>query len=393
MIDDLAAIAKCGAESVILNALINAKISMKRMEFNKTKCVKLHISKEDRNICSKDGGEDENMKNMSCVFLEAQDFEMKSVNQEKYIGDVISSNGSNDANVSRRRSIGMGAIAQIFSILKEISLGHQYIEIGLILRESILLSKMLLSAEAWHKVYQYQIEKLEEVDKIFYRKLFNSHSKTGIEFFYSESGTIPLRIRISLRRLLYWWHILHVDKAEMIYRVYLAQKLSPVAGDWVNLLEKDKEEFQIKISDEEISETSKLTFKNYVKSKAKELTIQYLENLQKKKSKSKQLDMADLTTSPYLLDKRFSKEERELLFKLRSRTVQVKDNFKQAYLDNNMLCELCQLFPCTQAHPLQCPKLTVNLIVDRSLNLNEKFIFGTTDQQLLYIKIYKEFWD
>ena len=130
-----------------------------------------------------------------------------------------------------------------------------------------------------------------------------------------------------------------------------------------------------------------------MKSKAKELTIQYLENLQKNKSKSKQLDMADLTTSPYLLDKRFSKEERELLFKLRSRTVQVKDNFKQAYLDNNMLCELCQLFPCTQAHPLQCPKLTVNLIVDRSLNLNEKFIFGTTDQQLLYIKIYKEFWD
>ena len=34
MIDDLAAVAKCRPQSVILNAVINAKINMKRMEFN-----------------------------------------------------------------------------------------------------------------------------------------------------------------------------------------------------------------------------------------------------------------------------------------------------------------------------------------------------------------------
>ena len=69
----------------------------------------------------------------------------------------------------------MGAISQIFGVLNEISLGYQYIEIGLILRESILLSKMLLSAESWHRLHQYQIERLDEVDRIFYRKLINSH--------------------------------------------------------------------------------------------------------------------------------------------------------------------------------------------------------------------------
>ena len=42
MIDDLGAIAKCGPDSVIMNAIINAKINMKRMEFNQTKCVKLN---------------------------------------------------------------------------------------------------------------------------------------------------------------------------------------------------------------------------------------------------------------------------------------------------------------------------------------------------------------
>ena len=142
---------------------------------------------------------------------------MKRADNEKYIGDVISSDGSNDANISRRRCLGMGSISQIFTILDEISLGYQYVEIGLILRESIMLSKMLLSAESWHKLHQYQIEKLDEVDKIFFKKLFNSHSKTSTEFYYSETGPIPLKLRISEGRLLYWRHILTVERSEMIF--------------------------------------------------------------------------------------------------------------------------------------------------------------------------------
>ena len=156
MIDDLAVTAKCGPQSVILNAVINAKINLKKLEFNKNKCVKLHICKDQFN-CSKSQS---SIKNMKCVFLEVQKSEMKSAENEKYIGDVISQNGSNDANVSRRRSQGIGAISQIFALLNEISLGYHYIEIGLILREAILLSKMLLSAESWHRLFQYQIEKL-----------------------------------------------------------------------------------------------------------------------------------------------------------------------------------------------------------------------------------------
>ena len=34
MIDDLAAIGKCGPQSVILNAIINANMNMKKMNFN-----------------------------------------------------------------------------------------------------------------------------------------------------------------------------------------------------------------------------------------------------------------------------------------------------------------------------------------------------------------------
>ena len=318
---------------------------------------------------------------------------MREAESERYIGDIISCNGSNDANISRRKSIGMGAISEIFAILNQISLGYQYIEIGLILRESMLMSKILLSAEAWHRLFLYQIEKLEEVDKSFLRQLFNCHSKTAIEFLFSESGTIPIRIQISVRRLMYWWHILSVNKSEIIFRVYSAQKLSPVSGDWITLLEMDKQQFNIRLSDEDVASTSNQKFKNYVKRKSVELTIEYLVKLQKKKLKSEQLDVSDLRTSPYLLDSRFSKYERELLFKLRSKTVWVKEFFSHAYQNNDMLCDLCKLFRCTQSHPLQCPKLKTRMVVDKKVVISEKYLYGNVDQQLLYVKIYKEFWD
>ena len=148
MIDDLASVAYCGYQSVKMNATINAKIDLKKLELNKKKCVKLHVSKSDRKNC--------NIQNVrKCLFLKIEESDMREENDEKYIGDIVSASGSNDANISRRRSIGLGAISDIFAILNQVSFGYQYIEIGLILREAVLMSKLLLSAESWHKFFLY----------------------------------------------------------------------------------------------------------------------------------------------------------------------------------------------------------------------------------------------
>ena len=159
------------------------------------------------------------------------------------------------------------------------------------------------------------------------------------------------------------------------------------------MLENDKTNFQIKCTDEQISALSKQKFKNFVKKRANELTVKYLQKLKRKNSKSNQLEVENLEISPYLQDARFSREEREVLFQLRSKTIQVKENFRNAYIHNDMLCVLCRLFPCAMSHPLHCPELNSKMVVDKKLNINENFIYGTTDQQLLYVKIFKQFWD
>ena len=58
-----------------------------------------------------------------------------------------------------------------------------------------------------------------------------------------------------------------------------------------------------------------------------------------------------------------------------------------------MLCQVCKLFKCTQAHVLQCPRLKTKILVDSHCQLSENDIYGNVDKQLLYVKIYKEFWD
>ena len=46
----------------------------------------------------------------------------------KYLGDILSSDGKNDANIKARTYRGLGAITNIFQTLKEICLGRYFYE-------------------------------------------------------------------------------------------------------------------------------------------------------------------------------------------------------------------------------------------------------------------------
>ena len=195
-----------------------------------------------------------------------------------------------------------------------------------------------------------------------------------------------------MRRIMYWWHILHAKKSDMLVKVYNVQRVSHVQGDWTRLLDLDKKMFKIYQSDEEVSTMSRFKMKNYVKKRGRELTLDYIEGLKKKHSKSEHFETSNLKTADYLTDNRFTKSQRELLFKLRSKTVQVKANFRNGNIQN-MICEICQLFTCTQEHVLQCPVLTQKCTIVNTANVKHSFIYGNVEQQLLYTQIYNQFWE
>ena len=123
MIDDLHGIAPYGLESLALNTFINVHIEMKRLKFHtpgtdgKTKYHKIHVGKQ----------------NKFCPTLLVHNTVMPAVNSNTYLLDVISGNGSNKLNISKRISKGHGKIGQIISMIESNSLGKHYFRIAILI--------------------------------------------------------------------------------------------------------------------------------------------------------------------------------------------------------------------------------------------------------------------
>ena len=222
------------------------------------------------------------------------------------------------------------------------------------------------------------------------RQILNAHSKTGLEWLYIETGKLPLKYLIQIRRLMYLWHILSREKSELIRRIYETQNLSNDSGDWIRLVENDKQELELKMSDEEIQNVSKERFKSFIKSKVKIKFLTEFNNLKKKHSKSKHLDCSRSRTADYLNNTNFNTKQKRLLFKLRSRTLDVKLNFRGQ--QSNILCISCGLFPESQSHLLQCPQIVtrLNYLNGKTSKLNELDIYGDIESQKRIVNIYSD---
>ena len=176
----------------------------------------------------------------------------------------------------------------------------------------------------------------------------------------------------------------------MIRRVYESQILSNSVGDWVRMVQADKSELCIDMSDSDIQGVSKNVFHNFVKKKVQNNMVKKLNELKRKHSKAQYLSCTKLKTAEYIEDSTFNTPDKQLLFKLRSKTLDVKENFKG--LNSNPWCISCGLFPETQSHLLQCPQLVIDLtyLDIKASTLNENYIYGSLKQQQMIVKIYSD---
>ena len=101
MIDDLASFAICGPQSIVTNAIVNAKIESKKLKFGPTKCFNIHVGSE----------------KTSCDGLKVHDQNINEKEYETYLGDIICATGSNQKNIEKRVNLGIGAVSEIISTL------------------------------------------------------------------------------------------------------------------------------------------------------------------------------------------------------------------------------------------------------------------------------------
>ena len=234
-----------------VNALINAKIESKKLKFGPKKCFKIHIGSSNR----------------ECLTQKVHSADINEAEYETYLGDIVSSDGSNDRNIANRYNKGVGAISQMDTMLNRTSLGHFYFEIGLVMRDTMLVSKLVYNSEVWYNVSHDQLSKLEQIDEMWLRKLFSLAKSAPKEGLYMECGKMPIRFVVMMRRILYLWNILHRDEDELVNRFLSAQQIWTSKKDWIQQVKKNIKEINVDLTDNQIMAMSYEAFKKKSKSK------------------------------------------------------------------------------------------------------------------------------
>ena len=255
-LDDVLGLSKCGIETTELNSLINSKIESKNLKLGEDKCLELHIEKRGN-------------KTVKChsTTVKVHDSNIKKTKSIKYLGDVVNSEANINDTIHSRATKAIGMRSQFTSLISSIALGNYYFDIGMIFRDSMYLNSMLVNSETWYYINQKNMETLLSADAKFFQILFKSHSKTSRDSYFIETGKLKINHIIAKRRLMFLFNILKRDQSELLFKVYHIQTLRPCRNDWIHSIKYDKENYQIQLSDREISEMSKSQFKNYIEVK------------------------------------------------------------------------------------------------------------------------------
>ena len=145
MVDYVLCVSECGYKTSMVHGFMKMKTDSKKLQFGAAKCKKLHVGK----LCEDfkcqtlkvDDWEEIEIKNEETGIDEIEDVvegeeEMEVKLEEKYLGDVISTDGRNIKNIKARVAKGKGIISKIITILEGIPFRSGATTIVLILNVS-----------------------------------------------------------------------------------------------------------------------------------------------------------------------------------------------------------------------------------------------------------------
>ena len=290
---------------------------------------------------------------------------IKNSKNAKYLGDILSNSGSNKPNIAKRLSRGWGRVSDILGLVSEAPLGRWKIKSGLLLRKSLLINAILFNSEAWHNFTLTQIEAFEKIDEALLRGLVLGHSKLPVPALYLESGQVPIRYIMAVRRILFLQTILHRDENELIKKVYMAQKEDPINGDFCQLVQKDCQLIDCQLGDNQIEAMTKYDLKTLVKKMAKQAAFSRLLSIKETKTKMDNISYENnFNCQPYMHT--LTRAQSSLLLALRTRTVRgIRSDYGDMFPDKQ-----CPLPGCSEPdslpHTLACQVLVGT---DRELSL------------------------
>ena len=299
-------------------------LNQKKLVLSAAKCSKIHIgNKKSREECPE---------------LKVHEESMKSSEKEKYLGDYVTNKANSKETIKARTIRGNAIISEMRAMLRDIPLGNRRTQIGLVLRQAWFINGCFVNSEVWTGYAESNLDDLIVIDHSILRLITGSQAKVPVEMLYLETGQIPVKSIISIRRILYLHNILSRHEDQLVRRIYSAMKESPVKGDWIIMVKDDMSSLNMTLSDDDISAMGKIDFKVLVKRNMREKVFKDLEELKESHSKVRGIFHENLRApQSYLTSGMFSNKLSSLLFNLRSHCVnEFRSNFQSS--TQHILC-------------------------------------------------------
>ena len=399
MVDDVLCVSECGFKTTMSHAFISLKTDSKKLQFGASKCKKLHVGKRcEEYKCQTlkiDNWKELEVENEETGIDEIEDnceglAEMEDKDEEKYLGDIISTDGRNIKNVKARVAKGKGIISRILAILDGIPFGEFYFEIAAILRESLLVSSMLSNSESWYNVSKAELELLETIDVQFLRSILKAPKSTPKEMLFLELGCVPLRQLIRKRRIYFLHHILNEGEDSMMFKFLQTQLKNKKPKDWITQVLRDIDDLKMDLSLDEIKEMKKSKLKSLLNKAVMDNAFEELIKVKQSHSKVMKVKHFKLEMQKYLKPSiiKINQEEAQMIFKLRSRVTDVKINQRGKYEEYK--CEVCKEEEESQKHIMECKELEKLKNNDTETPEYEKLFDGSEKVQLEIAKHFIE---
>ena len=334
MVDDIFNVALCNSvDGIKKNVKTDEFVKSKKLEsqVGDGKCQWIHIG---QNQCDS-------------VYM-ANNQELTQCENYKYLGDHVADGWEPLYKKRQEKSLGYSITCQAMCV--EISLGIKLFSTAKLLHQSIFLNGTLLNMETWPHFTEKRVHEFERIEQGFFRRVLNAHSKTPVECLYLELGVVPFRFHLSARRISYYQTVMKRGNDELTKKVMLMQKKSNYPGDVYQLIKQDMTILGIR--EDDIINLSKESLKELIKKRTSVVAFDYLYKIAESHSKVQHQIYKDLNGMQYFEDNRFSTDQIKLLFKLRTRMFDVRNNFRNKY--ECASCPLCGLHGDTQDHLLSC---------------------------------------
>ena len=359
MVDDTLGISLCGLQTKRMSEFLNRRTNLMNLQFGCDKCDKLHIGKrQHEDICTTltiDSWEEEIYENEAGNKSVKDTFKgreaMNEAHEKKYLGDIISRDGSNKKNIKDRTNKAQGNVNKIVKGLFERPYGKHFFNAAKLMREGILLSGLLNNSESWINVTKKDIEDLEKPDISLLRQIPSKSGNPSKCFLQLELGIIPVKFVIMQKRMNFLYYILNESMDSMLSQVYMAQKEDSRKGDFIDLTNRDRESLNIEYEDEEIKSMTKHSWKKFVKEKVKLAAFTELKNKNSRKEKTKEIHFEELKLSEYLEENERTTLS-QIIFSIRSKTMDIKEYQPWKYENNN--CIACGISAETIQYFVSC---------------------------------------